>query len=308
MWLKDSVFVFNADWNSRGHSPIQLQCNLTYSLANTMWHFQAFQGCPYIGTLHENTHNKWTESCSGCSARFSPINFSIFMQSFLTRASIKTLEIPHSCTQVIFGNLSRVEMGKESHNVIWHIHPGLFAQTIHFYFQIRQENSFKAVNVTISLPSTTSIMAETSAGKCLWIVVNSNYWPGLADLIVTICFPFCVDGISVQAYKDWLHRNWDPPSNRQLRVSLAKVNNSFIHLYLVPKCILDFIRTNRAIKVLSNNMKLALHLKKLVVTAWVTHLQVHTTIVLISLLSNSDLCCNILNYIVFDHNAIQEAS
>ncbi len=36
------------------------------SLANTMGNFQAFQGCPYIGTLHENTHNKWTESCSGC--------------------------------------------------------------------------------------------------------------------------------------------------------------------------------------------------------------------------------------------------
>ncbi len=35
-----------------------------------------------------------------CSARISPINFSIFMQSILTRASIKMLKIPHSCIQV----------------------------------------------------------------------------------------------------------------------------------------------------------------------------------------------------------------
>ncbi len=35
-----------------------------------------------------------------CSARISPINLSIFIQSFLTRASIKMLQIPHSCTQV----------------------------------------------------------------------------------------------------------------------------------------------------------------------------------------------------------------
>ncbi len=47
--------------------------------------------CSWCPEIRENAWHQW--SVTG--------NFSIFMQSFLTRASIKTLEIPHSCTQVI---------------------------------------------------------------------------------------------------------------------------------------------------------------------------------------------------------------
>ena len=54
----------------------------------------------YVQWIYKNFIGWWTKPGLVCSAWFSPINFSIFMQSFLTRASIKTVEIPHSCTQV----------------------------------------------------------------------------------------------------------------------------------------------------------------------------------------------------------------
>ncbi len=94
------------------HSPLHLQ---------VLYHYLQFCSqlchCGAITSLLVKNYNwdrmpPWLNELCQVIDMVRPINFSIFMQSFLTRTSIKTLKIPHLCTQVFMF----IDMLYKSHN------------------------------------------------------------------------------------------------------------------------------------------------------------------------------------------------
>ncbi len=88
MKLFDAIFE---NGSSLGYSCHVLQSSL---LTETQWIYRNFIG--------RETKPGHISTSLVCRAWISPINSSCLMQSFLTSSSIKTLKIPHSCTQVSY--------------------------------------------------------------------------------------------------------------------------------------------------------------------------------------------------------------